>query len=200
MVKAVEELFVGYYDSDENVKEYIEMAKGYDGHALVDVLKKYLKSGSTVLELGMGPGKDLELLSEHYQVTGSDSSTVFLDRYRQETPDADLVQLDAVTMEIERQFAGIFSNKVLHHLSRPELKESLQRQACILNDPGILLHSFWYGRGEEEFSGLRFVYYTKDSLKEAIGDEYEIIEFERYTEIEANDSFYIVLRKSRKRP
>ena len=186
---------MGYYDSDEDVEEYIRMAEGYDGRALIDVLRKYLENGSTGLELGMGPGKDLGLLSEHFRVTGSDNSTVFLDRYRQVNPDADLVLLDAVTMDIERQFDCSYSNKVLHHLTKPQLKKSLQQQARVLNHLGILLHSFWYGDKVEEVSGLRFVYYTEDSLSEVIGDEYEIIESERYTEIEENDSFYIVLRK-----
>ncbi len=186
---------MGYYDSDENVEEYARMAESYDGRALIDVLRKHLKNDSTVLELGMGPGKDMKLLSEHFQVTGSDNSVVFLDRYRQENPDADLVLLDAVTVDIERRFDCIYSNKVLHHLTKPQLKESLQQQARALNSLGILLHSFWYGDKVEEFSGLRFIYYTEVSLSEVIGDEYEIIESERYTEMEVNDSFYVVLRK-----
>ncbi len=28
---------MGYYDNDENVKEYVEMAEGYDGRALIEV-------------------------------------------------------------------------------------------------------------------------------------------------------------------
>ena len=48
---------MGYYDSRDGVAEYIETAEGFDGRELVDVLKTYLKDGSTVLELGMGPGR-----------------------------------------------------------------------------------------------------------------------------------------------
>ena len=186
---------MGYYDSPEKVEEYINMAEGYDGRALVDLLSRHLPDGATVLELGMGPGKDLKLLSRHYRVTGSDNSTAFLDRYRRQNPAADLVLLDAVAMTIERRFDGIYSNKVLHLLTRQQLKESLQRQAHVLNSQGLLLHSFWYGDQEETFSGLRFVYYTLDSLNSIIGDEYEIVEAERYTEIAENDSLYIVLKK-----
>jgi cyclopropane fatty-acyl-phospholipid synthase-like methyltransferase len=184
-----------YFDSDENVEEYIKMSAGYDGRALVDALRRILKPGATVLELGMGPGKDLNRLREHFRVTGSDLSQAFLDRYRQEHPKADLMRLDAVTMDTERRFDGIYSNKVLQHLTRSQLKTSFQRQARVLTHPGILLHSFWYGDKIEKFSGMRFVYYTEDTLRDVIGDEYEIIEFERYTEMEEDDSFYIVLRK-----
>jgi SAM-dependent methyltransferase len=184
-----------YYDSDKNVQQYIEMAEGYDGRALIDVLKPYLERGSTVLELGMGPGKDLELLGEDFEVTGSDSSLPFLDRYRQENPDADLIALDAVTMETERRFDGMYSNKVLCHLTRRQLEESLKQQARVLNRHAVALHSFWYGEGEEIFSGLRFTYYTEESLVQVVGNEFEIVEIRRYTEIEKDDSLYLILRR-----
>ena len=76
---------MGYYDREENVQEYIQMADGYDGKALIDRLWRFLPDGSTVLEIGMGPGKDLDILREKYVVTGSDSSDVFLE-FIQENP------------------------------------------------------------------------------------------------------------------
>jgi SAM-dependent methyltransferase len=186
---------MGYFDTEEGVDEYVEMAEGYDGRALVEVLKRHLCRDAAVLELGMGPGKDLDILGESFQVTGSDSSVVFLDRYRQKNPGADLVLLDAVTMDIDRQFDGIYSNKVLHHLTREDLATSLRRQAEALKDGGVLLHSLWYGDKEEVFSGLRFVYYTEESFARAVGKEYEVVEAERYAEMEENDSVYFVLKK-----
>ena len=186
---------MAYYDEKKNVESYVKMAEGYDGRELVEILQKYLKPGSTVLELGMGPGVDFELLSEHFQVTGSDYSSAFLERYWQKNPDADLLSLNAVTMEIDRQFDCIYSNKVLHHLTREELKTSLQKQAHVLNKHGILLHSFWAGDKEESHVGLRFVYYTKKELRKLIGDEYEVLEAKEYTEMGKNDSIYLILRK-----
>jgi len=59
----------------------------------------------------------------------------------------------------------------------------------------VLLHSLWYGDGEETFSGLRFVYYTEASFGQVVGDEYGVVESARYTEMEANDSVYFVLKK-----
>ena len=50
--------------------------------SLLKVLKKYVEKDSKVLELGMGPGKYLDLLSNSYIATGSDSSKVFLELYR----------------------------------------------------------------------------------------------------------------------
>jgi len=186
---------MGYFDSKVNVEEYIKSTEGVDGRKLVEALRKYLRKGSRVLELGMGPGKDFEILSEFYQVTGSDHSKLFLERYRKRNVHADLVLLDAVTMDINRRFDGIYSNKVLHHLTREEIRESFKAQAKILNTGGILFHSFWYGDKEEKFPGLRIVYYTEETFGEIIGDEYGLVTSERYSELENDDSIFFLLRK-----
>jgi cyclopropane fatty-acyl-phospholipid synthase-like methyltransferase len=186
---------MGYFDTEEGVNEYIEIAEGYDGRELVEALGEYLPEGATVLELGMGPGKDLDLLAANYTVTGSDSSRIFVERYGQAHPYADLIVLDAATMATERRFDGIYSNKVLHHLTREELKESFARQALVVKDGGVLLHSFWLGDKEEVMQGLRLVYWTESALEKALGDAYDILETARYTEMEDDDSFYVILKR-----
>jgi SAM-dependent methyltransferase len=188
---------VGYFDDPKNVQAYVDMAEGYDGRGLIEVLKKHVPSGSTVLELGMGPGKDLDILRESYTATGSDNAQPFLDRYRERVPDSDLLLLDAVELDTERTFDAIYSNKVLIHLTRDELRRSLRRQARILNEGGVILHSLWYGEGEEEMQGLRFVYYSEGTFGDLVGDEFQVIEAARYTEMEENDSFYVVMKKRR---
>ncbi len=187
---------MGFYDDEENVETYVQLAEGYDGRELVAALGQQLPPGSTVLELGRGPGKELALLAEAFTATGSDRSDVFLRRYRRDHPDADLLLLDAMTLETERCFDAIFSNKVLHHLSVDELRKSLHRQAARLNADGLLLHSFWYGEGTEEHHGLRFTYHTAESLTAAFGSEFEKVACVRYTEIDEGDSLYLLLRRS----
>ena len=131
-----------YFDDPHHVREYVKMAEGYDGAQLVEVLTDHLPAGSAVLELGMGPGKDLVLLEQHYRVTGSDSSQAFLDLYREAHPDGDLMLLDARTLETERRFDCLYSNKVLQHLTREELGRSFDRQTQVLESGGLVLHSF----------------------------------------------------------
>ena len=92
---------MGYYDTEENVEGYIQMAKGIDGRALADALKRHLPDGATIPELGMGSGKDLELLGEFFQATGSDGLQVFVERYRKTHPETDLMVLDAVSMDTD---------------------------------------------------------------------------------------------------
>lgn len=185
---------MGYFDTEKGVNEYIEMAKGYDGRALIDKLKTRLENGSTVLELGMGPGIDLDLLKQHFQVTGSDSSEVFVKRYLDKHPDADVMVLDAITLRTDRRFDAIYSNKVLQHLSKQETAESLEAQRKVLRAGGIAMHSLWYGDTCEEHSGLNFQQYTEDSFARLLKGNFNILEAEIYTEMEARDSICFILQ------
>lgn len=189
---------MGFYDTEKGVEDYVGLAEGYDGAELVEVLKRHLPEGSTVLELGMGPGVDLEILARTYEVTGSDYSQVFLDRFRATHSDADLLLLDARTPETERSFDAVYSNKVLHHLTREELRASLREQARLLHPGGLAMHSFWWGEEDEEpMEGLLFVRHTEAELAEIIaGTRFEIVEMERYSEMDPDDSVWMLLRKA----
>ena len=187
---------MGFFDTEKGVDEYIKMADGYDGAKLIKILQEYLPNKSTILELGMGPGKDLDILKKTFTITGSDNSQVFLDRYKKNNPEADLLKLDAITLDTERTFDGIYSNKVLHHLPRKDLKKSFQRQVEIINPNGIIFHSFWKGDKDEKYDGMLFARYQIEGLKEIIGESFDILEMNAYTEIEKEDSIYVVLSKS----
>ena len=112
---------MGYFDDKKNVLEYIKMVEdteGYDPNSIIDKFKKYVPSGSKVLELGMGPGTDFQILNQSYKMTGSDSSNAFLDLYREKDANANLINLDAITLNTTDKYDAIYSNKVLVHLSK----------------------------------------------------------------------------------
>jgi len=185
----------GYYKTPASVEEYIKMAAGYDGRELIDQLKQYLTPGASVLEIGMGPGKDLDILQDHYHATGSDFSKVFLARYLSKNPQADLLQLNAVDLDTEKKFDCLYSNKVLHHLSNNELKGSIKNQHRILRDFGLVCHSFWKGKGEESISGLLFNYHTVKDLTELFASNFDILKMDMYMEFEEDDSILLIGRK-----
>ncbi len=176
------------------VDQYIKMAEGYDGTVLIKVLQKYLPADSTVLELGIGPGKDMTILKKSYAVTGSDSSKIFLDRFMEKNPHDDLLLLDAITMETDRKFDCIYSNKVLHHLTKENLVKSFQMQKEALNPNGIAFHSLWKGSKVEEMEDLLFTYYEVDELRKITECDFDVLAIETYDEIEDDDSIYLVLR------
>lgn len=187
---------MGYYDSEENVDAYVRMAEGFDGRELVAVLERHLPSGSSVLEIGMGPGKDLHWLGRRFHPTGSDSSSVFVERVRAEDASADVLALDAVTLETDRRFDAIYSNKVLQHLTPEELARSLRAQQRVLRADGLALHGLWHGDRLEVHGGERFQYYTVQTFAERVGERFEIVETGTYNEMAADDSLYVVLRRS----
>ena len=186
---------MNFFDSEKNVEEYIAMSAGCDGRDLVNVLGNYLPAASSVLEIGMGPGADLDILKENYQATGSDHSQIFLDKYRKGSPDAELFLLDAVTLEIDRQFDALYSNKVLHHLHLDELARTFCRQASLLRDEGKICHSFWRGEKQEEIKSLLFQYYLEDEIETLIAPFFTLLETKLYEEFEKDDSFLVVARK-----
>jgi cyclopropane fatty-acyl-phospholipid synthase-like methyltransferase len=187
---------MGHYETEEGIEEYIKHSEKWDGKQLIKILLLHLPESSTLLELGMGPGRDFDVLSKAYKTTGSDASQVFLDRYKQKNKDAELLKLDAVTIPTERKFDCIYSNKVLQHLTKQELKKSLQRQKEVLNPNGIAFHAVWRGDKIEEKKGLLFTYYQINELKKIIGDDFDILDIQTFTEIEKDDSIYFILSRS----
>lgn len=183
---------MGFYDDEKTANQYIAMAEGYDGRELIDILRLHLPGGASVLELGMGPGVDLNILSKHFRATGSDSSQFFIDRYRDAHPGSDVIRLDAVELETDRAFDCIYSNKVLHHLTGEQLRKSLPRQKKVLSRNGLVMHSFWRGDGVEEHHGLKFIYQTEDSIRAIFGDSFDSVNVVTYSEMADNDSLYVL--------
>ena len=60
-----------------------------------------------------------------------------------------------------------------------------------------MFHSFWYGDGEDIFDELVTVYYKEKSLRDLLHKEIDIETFVHYTEIETDDSFYVILRNKK---
>ena len=81
------------------------------------------------------------------------------------------------------------------HLTKEELKKSIYRQSEILNDCGVILHTFWKGEGEESFSGMLNVYYIEEELQKLISVKFEVLLVESYAEFEDNDSIIVVAKK-----
>jgi SAM-dependent methyltransferase len=184
-----------YYQSKASVAEYIEMAKDVSGKELIDKLSAFLPEGSSLLELGSGPGTDWKILTQQFKVTGSDFSTEFLNHLKSQNPDGSFLLLDAVTLETYQRFDAIYSNKVLHHLKDEDLKKSIKRQSEILKPGGIICHSFWKGEGTEDFKGMFVNYHKESDLRDFFGGYFEIMLLEPYQEFEDGDSLLLIAGK-----
>lgn len=188
-----------YYHTKESVKEYIELAKEADGRDLIEKLNLLVPPNAQILEIGSGPGSDWKILSKTFRVVGSDISSLFVDHLRNNNPGGKFILLDAITLDTNMKFDGIYSNKVLHHLRDSELVESLKRQYKILNPGGIICHSFWKGKGSEVFKGMHVNYQSEETLRELFEDYFEIVSIGHYKEFEESDSLLIIGRKTSNR-
>ncbi len=187
-----------YYHTKESVDEYINLAKDVSGINLIKKLQPFLSNGSEVLEIGSGPGTDWKILSEYYNVTGSDISREFLVHLKKNNPSGRFFDLDAVTLNTKEKFDCIYSNKVLHHLKDKELTESINNQYEILNPGGIICHSFWRGEGTEVFKGMFVNYYTVESLRKIFESKFDIFLLEEYKEFEDRDSILLIGGKNQR--
>jgi ubiquinone/menaquinone biosynthesis C-methylase UbiE len=77
---------MGYYDTKKGILEYTKRSEKWGGQKIIKILKKHLPKNSTLLELGMGPGRDFDILKKIYSTTGSDCSKAFLDIYKKTKP------------------------------------------------------------------------------------------------------------------
>lgn len=186
---------VNYYKSKESVDEYIILAKDVDGNYIIEKLKNYLPSKSFLLEIGSGPGTDFNILKSSYNVIGSDYSIEFLNRLIRKFNKDKFLHLDAVTLLTDNKYDGIYSNKVLQHLTNEELEKTILRQTELLNNNGIVCHSFWKGEGEEIFKGLLVNYQTEKTLNKLFEKYFDILLIEEYSEFEDNDSLLLIAKR-----
>ncbi len=68
---------MSFFENEKNVDEYIKMVDRNGGSRLINILRKYLKDKSSLLEIGMGPGYDLEILQSDYMIKISDMPRYF---------------------------------------------------------------------------------------------------------------------------
>lgn len=184
-----------YYKDKKTVDEYIKMAEGINGKQLIDSLKTYLKPGAKLLEIGSGPGSDFSILKKDFQVTGSDYSLEFLKHLKNAFKNDVFLHLDAGSLETNQKFEGIYSNKVLQHLTNKELAISIVKQTEILQDEGIICHSFWKGEEEEIFNGLFVNYQSARSLRELFEKYFKVLVLKEYKEFEDGDSILLIGKK-----
>ncbi|EEE46043.1 class I SAM-dependent methyltransferase [Roseibium alexandrii] len=185
-----------YYHDKKNAVAYAEMCVGYDAAVQLEILFNVLPDGAEVLELGSGPGNDMQLLDSHYQVTGSDYSPAFVDMLTARFPDQTVMSLDAVTIAADGPFDAIYSNKVLHHLSDEELAASFSRQAQLLTPGGLVFHLVWSRlEAPEDETGLIYEARNEVALEEAMGSAFEVLETHSFGEFDADDSLAILAKK-----
>lgn len=186
-----------FYNDPSKVDEYEKMCDEYDGSEIYKVLDNHLKNDDTILELGCGPGNDITHLQKKYIVTGSDLSDEFLLRCKKRFPVLSFQKLDAVSINTDKVYDCIFSNKVLHHLTFEELENSFNQQQNVIKSNGIFAHTFWLGDKEFTMEGMLFVFHNRAKLLALVSKYFTILETYDYKEFEEGDSILIIATNSK---
>jgi len=188
---------MSFYDDPKNAAGYIKMCEGYDAGPQLQTLYNALPDGSKLLEIGSGPGNDLALLAQHYNVTGSDFSVEFVKHLATRFPKLPILKIDAKSLIKSDTYDAIYSNKVLHHLDDTGLAKSFAAQARMLNDGGLVYHLIWQIIDEmPDMGDLPFIARNEAQVADLMRPEFEIVNVEPFTEFSDNDSLAILARKS----
>lgn len=149
-----------YYQ--KNAIEYFQSTVNIDVSLLYERFVKYVPTGSQILDLGCGSGRDTKaFLNKGYVVDAIDGSAELCklasDYTGIQVKCMDLRQLDAVG-----EYNAIWACASLLHISYKELPVVLSRIELALKTPGFVYMSFKHG----DFEGIRDERYYTDMTPE----------------------------------
>jgi SAM-dependent methyltransferase len=116
--------------------------------SLVDDLIALVPRGSTVLELGSGPGRDaIDLEIAGLVVSRTDGAAAFVRRFQNAGIEARVLNVHAE--DFGGPFDAVFANAVLLHVERSNLSGVLRVALRATRVGGVLVASFKRGAGAE---------------------------------------------------
>lgn len=136
-----------------------------------------LKEGSTILDLGCGPGNIAKFLvnqDKGYKILGVDLSSEMLKLARQNVPAGEFVIGDIRHLQLELKFDATIASFCIIHLDDDEVMELFKRTYNLLNEQGFLYLSFMNGGipGFEKASfsdkEMYFNYFSFDEIEKIL--------------------------------
>lgn len=161
MKKCIEDTIV-YYNKNADI--FVE------GTIYIDFTQKQthflskLISGSHILDLGCGSGRDTKyFLEQGYRVTAADGSIELCKAAGKYTgiPIRHMLFQELNETDI---YDGIWACSSILHLPLPELNDVFHRMAAALKERGVIYTSFKYGTYEGERNGRYFTDMTEEKL------------------------------------
>ena len=161
MKKCIEDTIV-YYNKNADI--FVE------GTIYIDFTQKQthflskLISGSHILDLGCGSGRDTKyFLEQGYRVTAADGSIELCKAAGKYTgiPIRHMLFQELNETDI---YDGIWACSSILHLPLPELNDVFHRMAAALKERGVIYTSFKYGTCEGERNGRYFTDMTEEKF------------------------------------
>ena len=187
-------------------------------------VKKYLKDGQRILDLGCGNARFLEFLIQNnakFDYFGVDNSSEFINKNIQNYPKYKFTELDIVSNldAITNKYDLVTVFGVTHHIPSSEYrKEWFHKLGEILDSEAILVLSFWQFKIEKADQDFKTNFYQVEKNDYFLGwkgdfsthrychifDYDEIMEIKKILsnftvleEFSLDDNKYLVLKKER---
>jgi len=118
---------------------HIEVQEAIDKtHAdLIDTATTYLKTGSSILDIGCGAGAYLKHFTDHYNATGIDLNTDMIEVGKKTLPKATFIHADFIQHTFTERFDFIYSISVLEFIAPSTLNTFFKKIHDLLNPGGI---------------------------------------------------------------
>ena len=153
---------IQYYD--KYAKKFIGSTVAVDFSETQKRFSEKLKSGSHILDLGCGSGRDTKFFLEHkYQVTATDGSAE-LCKLASEYIGIQVKHMLFQELDETDTYDGIWACSSILHLPLPELEDVLHRMTVALKKDGIIYTSFKYGTYQGERNGRYFTDMTEETF------------------------------------
>ena len=126
-----------YYDKIYYYIDYIRQAKFI--LKLVEGFKT--NKGNNLLDVACGTGTHIQLLKNHFQITGLDKNKEMLEIAKKKNPEIKFVQGDMQTFRLKERFDIIlcYFNSILYNTTKDELAKTLDNFWSHLNKGGVLI-------------------------------------------------------------
>ncbi|MCU4974793.1 methyltransferase domain-containing protein [Halobacteria archaeon AArc-m2/3/4] len=127
---------------------------------------------SRLLDLGCGPGSDIETFNAAgYEVVGLDITQSFLRKATGNALVADFVCGDMRNLPFSGEsFEGIWASASLHHIPRSDIKATLRDCQRILRSGGSLCASVKHDVQPEDDTERHFEYYTVEEFQSVLNN------------------------------
>ena len=144
---------------NQRAQDFWEGTRGHDVSQNIAALLRHVegKPPFTILDLGCGPGRDLQVLAGLGHVAvGLDGAQRFAQMAR-ENSGCEVWLQDLLALELPpAHFDGVYANAVLFHVPRQELPRVLVELCAALKPGGVLFSSNPRGNNEEGWNRGRY--------------------------------------------
>ena len=146
---------VGGLQSDKNLKKFIDL----------------VGNGARVLDLGCGPGHHAAAMRDGGLLVEAMDASAEMVRYARETYNIDAKQAGFDEVSKNTEFAGVWANFSLLHVSRKDFVRHLDQIHACLIDKGVFHIGMKLGTGEKRDKlGRFYTFYSEEELKQKLHD------------------------------